>query len=289
MVVASCTATDSTGVAPGTSVAFTPSFQVEPDDFDAQPIDRIRLTARDAESGELVGASDDEVSPDVAAWTLSLTIDMNGATGRSVVVEVELLGGASVQWSGRLGPIEVSPDVFNGPQYQIPVFRGPLDNLEVDSVTIDTAPTQLLVGQSGSATATIRLLSGSMAEPELFWVSLDDSIASVVVDSAGVATITAIAPGTATIAAAAGPEFDEVDVEVLPRVGSVLVAPAVATIAGVGGTVSLTATVFDGLGIPAPSEPIVWSMRCRRKRGSWCSTSRRRPCRRQKPKRSLPP
>ena len=184
-------------------------------------------------------------------------VDLGDTPGREVFVDVELLSGGTVEWSGRLGPV-IAGGSSGAVIRQVPVFRGPLDNLDVDSVTIIEAPMQMLVGDTALATAVISLPDGSTAEPELYWASLDDAVATVG-PSGDTTTVVGVAPGMATIAAAAGPSVDTVDVEVLPRVQSVVVTPASATLAGAGATTSFTAEVTDGFGDPAPGEPVTWA------------------------------
>ena len=100
-----CTAGDSTGPGSALTIGIAPSFQVEPSDFDAGPIDRIRLTARDAATDEVVGTDDVDVDSGAPEWSVAVAVDLGGAAGREVVVEVELLSGGVVEWSGRLGPV----------------------------------------------------------------------------------------------------------------------------------------------------------------------------------------
>ena len=59
-------------------------------------------------------------------------------TKKKLVVEVELLSAGTVEWSGRLGPITAG-GTSGAIIREVRVFRGPLDNLEVDSVTITEA------------------------------------------------------------------------------------------------------------------------------------------------------
>ncbi len=253
----SCVDGNSVGTEQAVSIDFIPSFQVEPGDFSSGPIDAIRTRVLNAGTLVPISTSETTVDPAAAQWLLNLAVNLNGAESLSVIVEVELLSGGAVAWSGRLGPILARNGLSTSVQ-SVPVYRGPLDNLEVEAVSIVGAPTQILVGSTGTATSEVTLPTGSTATPEVFWVSLDPTIATVTVD-AGVATITGVSAGTATIAAAAGPESDEVDVEVLGRVQSVTVSPTSATVLGPDQSVDFDANVLDGFGNPAPGEPVTWS------------------------------
>jgi hypothetical protein len=130
--------------------------------------------------------------------------------GVSVFVTVHLIHVADdeteeIQFSGRAGPfvvngVPVSPDV--------PIVRGPLDNLAVTSVSVASVPAALPLGASSPVAAAVEAADG--AEPVVFWTSLDPALVSV----AGT-TITAAAVGTARLVASAGSFADTVSVQVL--------------------------------------------------------------------------
>lgn len=189
-----------------------PSFQVDPVLFPSDPVDRIRLLATDAETAEQVGSADEEVSPTAAQWTLSLGIALDDAPSRDVLVDVELLSGSAVQWSGRLGPIHVrAGDV--SPAQNVDLHRGPLDNLDVVALDVPGAPTWIAVGGTALLVANPTLLPGSTATPSVFWASSNAAVATV--SSEGpVATVTGVAAGTTEIVAVAGSMSVELDLEV---------------------------------------------------------------------------
>lgn len=257
LALLSCVDGDTVGTGGAVAIDFVPSFQVVPGDFTSGPIEAIRTRVLNAATLVPISEATQQVDPAAAQWQLSVAVNLDGASSLEVVVEVELLSGGAVAWSGRLGPLLAT----GGPSTAVravTVYRGPLDNLAVLGVSISGAPVQLLAGSSGTATATAELPQGSTANPQVFWASLDPAVATVSVDQ-GVATITGVAPGTATIAAAAGPQFAEVDVEILPRVQSVTVDPPSSSVVGPDQTVQFGATVVDGFGSPAPTEPVTWS------------------------------
>lgn len=215
LLLSSCVGGDlSTGAYAPLGISLVPSFQVDPSTFDAGPIDRIRIRAFDTETFEVVAEVDQTVDPTASEWILDLSVDLAGATSRTVMIEAELFTATVVTWSGRLGPFEAMPSIGSA-LTAIDIFPGPLDNFDVTSVTIETAPTELFVGEGGVATALTTLIPGSDASPEIFWTSLDPTI--VTVTGAGpVAALNAVGEGTATIQAAAGPSYDEIEIVVTP-------------------------------------------------------------------------
>jgi hypothetical protein len=189
-----------------------PRFQLDPSTFSSAPIDRIRIIATDVETSRHVAMLDVVVDAIASQWVLDVGIDLGDAESMEVTVEIELLSGGSVQWSGRAGPITV-PTGPNAAQ-QIDVYRGPLDNLDVVSLDITGAPSQLLAGAARGLTAEITLVAGSTADPVVFWASSDPAVATVTSEGPDV-TLTAVTSGTTDIIAAAGPAFDELTLEVL--------------------------------------------------------------------------
>lgn len=192
----------------------SPVFMIVPDDIESGPIDQIRMVARDADTDEEVATFDGQVDPNADEWAIDLAIDLDGMVSREVVVEVELLSGGTVEWSGRLGPIVVTGSGTPNVQ-QVEVFPGPLDNLDVEAVTILTAPVVLTVGATATLEAIATLATGSDATPVISWVSLDPTIIEIQSVSGNQITVEALAPGTVTVGAAAGSQTDAVDIEVV--------------------------------------------------------------------------
>jgi hypothetical protein len=189
-----------------------PSFQVDPSLFPSLPVDRIRLVATDAETRLAVGSSDVAVSSTADQWTLSLGVDLGGAPSRVVMVEVELLAGQAVQWSGRLGPITVQAGA-TAQALGVDLHRGTLDNLDVTSLAIGGAPTQLDVGATSVLIANLTLVPGSTASPTVFWASTNTAVATVTAEGP-IAAVTGVAVGTVDIVAVAGAADAEVTIEV---------------------------------------------------------------------------
>ncbi|MEM7414580.1 MAG: Ig-like domain-containing protein [Gemmatimonadota bacterium] len=212
--VLACTQGDlTTGADVPGALLISPVFMIVPDDIESPPIDQIRIIARDATTLEEVGSFDDSVDPTATEWSLDIGIDMGGETSREVVVDVELLSGSNVEWSGRLGPILVTPGITPNVQ-QVQVYPGPLDNLAVTAVTIIDAPTQLDVGETSTLEAIATVPQGSDVTPVISWISLDPTIIEIQSVSGNQITVEALAAGTVTIGAAAGAQTDAVDVTV---------------------------------------------------------------------------
>ena len=205
---------DSGPLGSGRAVALDvrPSFQIDPALFPSAAVDRIRLAASDASTGQAVGTSDVQVSPTAAQWTLSLGIDLEDAPSRDVVVDVELLAGDVVQWSGRVGPITVLAGAIS-PAQDVSLYRGPLDNLDVVSLAVAGAPAWITVGATAVLVANPTLVAGSDVTPSVYWASTDPAVATVSAEGL-VATVTGVAAGTTRIVTATGALSNELDLEV---------------------------------------------------------------------------
>jgi hypothetical protein len=131
--------------------------------------------------------------------------------GVEVVVYVYLInvqnGQESVQFSGRTDPITLRPGEVVTPD--IPIVRGPIENLFVTGVVITSAPANMGVGTSQLLSATAST-SRSGDQPQVFWTSLDPAVLTV-----QGSTVTAVAPGTGEVAASAGAFSDVAVIEVL--------------------------------------------------------------------------
>ena len=123
------------------------------------------------------------------------------------------------------------------------------------SVDITPAATSVVAGDSVALTASVRSLGGrDLADAEVTWMSLDDTLASV--SAAG--WVTGRRTGSARIVATAGSAADTASVEVVAGAAAVLrVAPAADTL-GVGDTLTIRARVSDALGNEV-STAVTWS------------------------------
>lgn len=195
------------------SLAVRPSFQVDPALFPSGPIDRVRLVAIEVATSQVVGTADVAVDPNDTSWSLPLEIDLGGQPSLDVLVEVELFSGATVEWSGRLGPISVGASATPSVR-GIDVHRGSLDNLDVTDLAIQGAPGQLNVGGTAVLTAVPTLAAGSTTVPTIYWASSNPAVATVSATGSSV-TVTAVSVGSADIVATAGAADDEVAVTVV--------------------------------------------------------------------------
>lgn len=218
--VAACTRGDlSTGAELPGALNLAPVYQILPGGLDALPVDLIRLNAYDATTDEVVGTFEGSVEATAEEWALELSIDLDGEPSREVMVEVELLGLGIVEWSGRIGPILVTPSGVPTVQ-EIGVGRGPLGNLDVTGITIDPIDGLLNLAGSLDLTATTTLLPGSDAVPEIYWASLDETVASI--DGSGSsASLFGLGLGSVTVVAVAGQHADSITIDVLDVVGGV--------------------------------------------------------------------
>ncbi|HEX6590093.1 MAG TPA: Ig-like domain-containing protein [Longimicrobiales bacterium] len=235
-------------------LALVPQFAELPSAGGA-PIVRIRLTATDA-GGAALGAVDTAgLDPNAPSWAIDLPVDLSGGPA-AVTVTVELLDAAGVvEWSGRMGPFELSPGTGNPPPIDVPVGRGPLDNLDVTAVTITTADTTLNQGDSLQLGATIE---GGGEGSVVFWSTSDPTRATV--SATGV--VTALLPDSAEVYAAAGMHADTFRLRIRPpsAAASVVIdAFSPDTLHTLAQSIQLAATAFDEQGAGIPSAVIAWT------------------------------
>lgn len=188
-----------------------PSFQVLPGTSTSPPIDRVVLEVTNAATSEVVATADQTVDPEADSWSVPISIDLGEEDSISVLVQILLYSGSTVAWSGLEGPILVGAGQTQA--RSVEVYRGPLDNLDVTSVTIVDPPTVLTVGESVSLDAALALVPGSDASPEIYWGSTDETVATVT-ETGSTVTLTAVGAGTADIIAAAGAASDEFTVQI---------------------------------------------------------------------------
>lgn len=219
---------------------------------EAGAVDRIRLTARNG-AGTVLATTDVAVDPTASSWSLPFDIPVP-AEGADVTVSIELISGGVVEWSGRLGPIRLSAGQQVAQPREVPVFRGPLDNLDVLTLGIRGAPASLGVGASAQLSAELTVRDGTPA-PTVFWTTSDPAVATV--SASGL--VTALAAGTVTIGATAGPASDQVTFPVRAAPAGVQVTPATASADRLNGELSFQASVLDALGNPIVDSPVAWT------------------------------
>lgn len=186
-------------------VAAAPVFAVAPTGAEAAAITHARLTALNA-SGDVLEVVDQDLDPTADEWSFTLELELTERQSMSVTLEIELGSGGEVDWSGRSSPISVSPGVAPQVVADLPIYRGPLADLDVTRVTA-TAATSLFEGQSTQVEVT---LEGAGEGARAYFQSLDPAVATV--DGAG--TVQTHSGGTARIVALAGPAADTISIAV---------------------------------------------------------------------------
>jgi trimeric autotransporter adhesin len=127
----------------------------------------------------------------------------------------------------------------------------------VQSVSVSPSTLSLVVGQSGSLSATVVDASGAtVSNPSVAWTSRDASVATV---NPSTGAVTAVAAGNTTIDATSGGKKGSATVTVSPvPVGSITIGPS-STNTTAGQTVQLVATVRDANGNVVTSSTVTWS------------------------------
>lgn len=208
------------------------------------PITRIRLTAKQTPGGTIIETETVAVPADAEEWRLDFGIPVPSGPDIQVLVTIELLsvegGVETVQWSGVAGPFTLTPGPLGGPT-QVPIVRGPLENVDVTGVNITTESPTVDEGRTVPLAAQV---SGGGTGTVVFWTSLDPEVATV--NDQGV--VTGLVPGSARIVATAGAHSDQVSVGVTVRLATIQVSPSPVTLASIGATQQFTAKAFDPRG-----------------------------------------
>lgn len=231
-------------------LAIQPALIPSAADGSALPINRIRTSTIREGDGALLGETVQDVSPSAEEW--EVVIPPLGVGEVTVVVLLYLInvdgnGDEAVQFSGRSDPIAVVPGVEASPE--VPFVRGPLSNLGVTSVTIESAPTPIVEGQRVPVGA-VATFTGAEA-PTIFWSSLDGQLLEVIGD-----TVVALAVGTGRVTASAGAYADTVEIVVLSsdQLPPTVVSTNPASGALGVGTSSAISVTFDEDVLPASAD-----------------------------------
>jgi len=237
------------------SLTLQPALIPSPANGSALPISRIRTVVTRASDGALLREQRFDVSPTATSWPLDVEVPAGGASV-DVVLYIYLLnvatdGTEAVQFSGRSPTISVTAGAtITG--VDVDIVRGSLANLSVTGVTITAAPSTLLIGGTGTVSATATA-SPATVVPQVFFTSLDPAVL-VMADSVA----TGVAAGTAAVVASAGSFADTVSILVVsPAVDSVRVSPDSADVQ-VGQTRTYTHTLYDQVG-NVLTGPVSWS------------------------------
>ena len=172
----------------------------------AGDITRIRVTARLQATGEVLTTFTQDVAPAANEWTLTVEMQIP-ASGGQVVLTIELVsvasdGGETVEFSGQTQPIPLTTGAPTQAR-EVPVGRGPIENLGVTGLTIEPTGDTLVIGDSTSVSATTTPANAANS-PTIFFSSLDPTIATVSDNG----TVTGVLDGSARIVAAAGLHAD---------------------------------------------------------------------------------
>lgn len=196
-------------------------------------INRIRITVKVEPSGPTFGPFVFDVA-DAPEWTLPVELPLTGAA--NVTVLAELMTGDVTEFSGRIGPIRVTPGVAPTPAPPLPVFPGPPSNLDITSLTVTGAAPVI---EGGSIQLTANVVGTTTAR--VTWASLDPTLATV----SPTGMVTTLLPGTARIIATAGPKTDTVRISINRRMSRIEIAPASRALNSLGEETTFTARVLD--------------------------------------------
>ncbi|MGM0669280.1 MAG: Ig-like domain-containing protein [Gemmatimonadota bacterium] len=238
-------------------ISLAPELLPEPVSDQDRPIDLIRIEAREVPGGNVLGGSTFEVDPGAQEWELDFSLPVPMGATIVVTLSVELMslvsGSEVVEWSGRTEPTTLRvgsrTEVRN-----ISLVKGPLANLGVTGITIQTPSSTLREGEALPLQADVAT-STPQDPPVVFWKSLDAGVATV----SGSGLVQGLLPGTARIVATAGTAADTASLTVLPAPASVSLDPSGATLDALGQEVSFQATVLDPRGNPVPGDEVAWA------------------------------
>lgn len=216
------------------------------------PINRIRLTARNAASNAVLKVDTVTVDPNQENWNLTMDIPLTGELNVIVLIELINLENnvEAVQWSGNTAPISVAPGVKKEPA-PVTLFQGPPANLQVTAVTVSPRTASLVEGDSVQLAAVVAGPSGTV----VVWSSLD---ANATVSATG--RVRGVSPGNARIVAVAGPRADTATVSVLTRVAAVRVSPDSARLSAFGAEATFSARVLDPRGAEIAGSVVNWTL-----------------------------
>jgi uncharacterized repeat protein (TIGR01451 family) len=247
ILVGSCVGTETpTGVDGriwSIDIPISASLIPSPADAGALPINRIRARAASVPDGAALGEVAVDVSPTDSQWEVLIDATVGGGNGSvDVVVYVLLInatgGVESVQFSGLVGPLTLTAGSTSDIP-DVPIVRGPIDNLYVTGVSITAAPDTLL--QGAAAVVRANALTSGTAPPSVFWTVLDSALLS-----SSDSTVTALAPGIGRIVASAGSFADTTSIVVTPAADLVVSKSASVSMAQEGDTVDFEIVVTNG-------------------------------------------
>jgi trimeric autotransporter adhesin len=217
-------------------------------------INRIRISVRGVPAGPQFGPFIFNVDPDQAEWGIPVELQLTATLNVIVVAELINVNNnvEAVLYSGRIGPIKVSPGDNQKAAQPIVLYAGDASNLDITSVQV-TAPAAVLEGTSFQLRAATQ---GGGANPTVLWTALTPNVATV--DGNG--NVQTLLPGVARFEVHAGPQSAFAEVRVDRRMDKVVITPAAVTLNVIGSIADFSATVLDPRGQPFPGTTIVWSI-----------------------------
>jgi len=189
------------------------------------------------------------------------TLDANGSalTGRAVAWTSSNTGIATVSATGVVTGVAPGNATITatseGKSGTSAITVTPPAPAPVASVTVAPAALPLIVGQTGTLTATTRDAANNvLTDRAITWTSSAEGVATVAPNG----TVTAVAPGSATITATSEGKSGTATVTVTPiPVASVTVDPSTVSLT-TGGTQQITATPRDAQGNALADRAVTW-------------------------------
>lgn len=185
-----------------------PVFATYASEAEGASLTRARVSVLDASTRAVLSSVQQDIDSTASQWTLEVTIELTAGVPLSVVLEAELAslddqGVETVEWSGRTAAFNLSETSEAQVVREVPLYRGPLANLDVTEVRLTLAASSLLEGASAWLTATVE---GGGNGVVIYYIALDPQIATVT----GLGRIHALIPGAARVAAVAGAVADTI-------------------------------------------------------------------------------
>jgi uncharacterized protein YjdB len=186
------------------------------------------------------------------------TLDASGATltGRVVTWTTSNAGVATVSSSGVVTGVAAGTATITATsEGKSGTSTVTVTALPVASVTVSPTTLSLLAGQTGTLTATVRDAANNvLTDRQVTWTSSNTAVATVAPNG----SVTAVAPGTATITAASEGRTGSATVTVSPvPVANVTVSPSTVSLT-TGATQQITVTTSDASGNVLTGRTVTW-------------------------------
>lgn len=215
--------------------------------FQSLPINRIRVTARVVSTGVVLGTPTVvEVSPAQTQWSVDVGIPLEEQTTIELLIELlnASVEGEAVQWSGRAGPLSVSPGT-NPPVRGVELFPGPIDNLSITGIALVGSDLPLTVGDTRVVDAQVE---GGSSGVRVLWTTNAPGILAIEPQGQTSVRVRGVAPGTAELVGVAGAHQAKLTFLVRPPLAGIRVTPNPVRFDALGQEAQLTAEGVDGQG-----------------------------------------